>query len=109
VAHCEVKSMRNEKEECEQQMLVEKTRACNLEDQLANAVASHKASLMELKVNHDKEINETRSQLMQSHKDELRMIQGQLKEEQLSRLELEIASNEANKVKELAVEKANYA
>ena len=93
----------------EDKLLVESSRVSKLEDELTNAASSHRTSLMELEVQHDKQLNEIRSQLIQAHRGELQAIQEQLKEEQLSRMELEVASNEAITSMERAVEKANAA
>ena len=91
------------------ELLAERSRVSNLEDELTNAATFHRSSLMELNVQHDKQLNEIRSQLIQAHREELQAIQEQLKEEQLSRMELEFASNEAINSMERAVDKANVA
>ena len=91
------------------ELLAERLQVSKLEDDLANAATSHRSSLIDLKVQHDKQLNEIRSQLIQAHREELQAIQEQLKEEQLSRMELEFASNEAINSMERAVDKANVA
>lgn len=72
---------------------------------MTSAIASQCSSLMELKVQHDKELNELKSELTRIHSEEVQALHGRLKEEQLSRMELEIASNGAVDAMERAVEK----
>ena len=100
-ARNEIASIQKEKSDLEDKLATEKTRIGSLEEQLAGEIASQRSSLMELKIQHDKELNELRSK----HNEELHALQGRLKEEQIARTELEIRSNEATDAMERAVEK----
>jgi methylmalonyl-CoA mutase cobalamin-binding subunit len=95
----EIDSIRAEKESVEQ-------RIADLEDQLTSAQASHKSLLVELQVQHDNDLINVKSSMMASHKQEIKTVQDQLREEKLARMEIELASNEAVEAKEKAEERA---
>jgi chromosome segregation ATPase len=98
-ARNEVASIRAEKEGVEKML-------ADLGDELTNAQASHMSALAELKTQHEVEMTSLKSSMLESHKQELKTMQNQLREEKLAKMEMELASNEAIEAMEKAVDRA---
>eukprot|EP00804_Cyclotella_cryptica_P017534 CCRYP_006708-RA/>CCRYP_006708-RA protein AED:0.02 eAED:0.02 QI:472/1/1/1/1/1/3/175/1303 len=105
----EVDSIRDEKEGLQKLILSLENRISSLENELTNAAVSHKAVLIELKSRHDRELDKVKAELIEIHREELRVVQEQLKDEQVSRRELEMTTNKAVIAMETAVEKSQTA
>jgi ERCC4-related helicase len=77
-----------------------------LENKLNQTIVSYEKALADSKIRHAKDVERVKGELNNIHKDELKRVKEQLKEEQLTRMEHEVSKNEAVLAMERATEKA---
>lgn len=102
----ETDGLREEIELLNTNILLEQKRVSKLENKLNQSIVSYEKALADSKIRHAKDVERVKGELNNIHKDELKRVKEQLKEEQLTRMEHEVSKNEAVLAMERATEKA---